>query len=319
METRPGYKLTSVELARLQNLSLEEKIVESKRLIKEYYGIFDGKVYVAFSGGKDSCVLLDMVRQLYPDVVGVFSNTGLEYPEIVSFVKTIPNIITLRPKMTFKEVLSEHGYPIISKKVARAIKELKNPTEKNQNLRRLYTEGVNRHGIPSPNWKLAKKHRYLVNAPFKISDKCCDYLKKEPFNRYEKKEGRNKIMGLMAVDSDYRKSSILKYGFMAIDKKKTTYCIPMAFWKREDVLGYISKYNLPYCKELYGEIILEDGKYYNTGIHGTGCIFCMFGVHLEEQPNRFQLMKKTHPALYKYCMEELKLKEILEYINVPFE
>jgi hypothetical protein len=48
-------------------------------------------------------------------------------------------------------------------------------------------------------------------------------------------------------------------------------------------------------------------------------MFCMFGCHLEKTPNRFQRMKVTHPKQYAYCMEQLGLKEVLEYIGVPYE
>lgn len=35
----------------------------------------------------------------------------------------------------------------------------------------------------------------------------------------------------------------------------------------------------------------------------TGCVFCGFGCHLEKEPNRFQRLQVTHPALYNYCMK----------------
>ena len=62
-------------------------------------------VYVSFSGGKDSTVLLHIVREMYPEVEAVFVNTGLEYPEIQQFVKTFDNVTILRPKMRFDEVI----------------------------------------------------------------------------------------------------------------------------------------------------------------------------------------------------------------------
>ena len=88
----------------MQSLPLESKVLMTERRIAEWIERFgeDG-VYVSFSGGKDSTVLLHMVRRLYPNVPAVFVDTGLEYPEIREFVKTIDNVVWLRPKMNFKK------------------------------------------------------------------------------------------------------------------------------------------------------------------------------------------------------------------------
>lgn len=103
-------------------MPLDIKIDMTKRRIREWvdeYGI-DG-VYVSFSGGKDSTVLLDIARQLYPEIKAVFVDTGLEYPEIREFVKTFDNVDWLKPKKTFKQVINEYGYPIISKEVCECV------------------------------------------------------------------------------------------------------------------------------------------------------------------------------------------------------
>ena len=90
--------------------------------IREWYEHHNGEVYVSFSGGKDSTVLLHIVRQLYPDVEAVFSNTGLEYPEIVKFVKSFDNVTIIRPSMTFNNVIKEKGYPVVSKSVSNCVR-----------------------------------------------------------------------------------------------------------------------------------------------------------------------------------------------------
>ena len=65
------------ELKQKQSLPLEAKIAMTLRRIREWYEYWDGNVYVSFSGGKDSTVLLHLVRQHYPGVPAVFSDTGL--------------------------------------------------------------------------------------------------------------------------------------------------------------------------------------------------------------------------------------------------
>ena len=108
-------------LKELQALPLHRKIQISQARIIEWYTRNKGNVVVSFSGGKDSTVLLHLVRSLVPDVPAVFSNTGLEYPEIQRFVRTFPNVTIVAPKMNFSEVISTYGYPLIGKEVAEAI------------------------------------------------------------------------------------------------------------------------------------------------------------------------------------------------------
>lgn len=108
-------------LAELQALPLSRKVQITQARIIEWYQHYNGNVCVSFSGGKDSTALLHIVRGIYPDVKAVFSNTGLEYPEIQRFVKSFDNVDVVTPKMRFDQVISTYGYPIISKEVAEAI------------------------------------------------------------------------------------------------------------------------------------------------------------------------------------------------------
>ena len=113
---------TRDELKLLQSLPLDVKVAKTKLRIHEWVRHYctDG-VYVSFSGGKDSTVLLHIVRELYPNIPAVFVDTGLEYPEIRQFVKTFENVEILRPKMRFDEVIKKYGYPLIGKEVAQRI------------------------------------------------------------------------------------------------------------------------------------------------------------------------------------------------------
>ena len=108
------------DLMQRRALPLGAKVLMTQARIREWYNHFNGDVYVSFSGGKDSTVLAHLVRDMYPDVPLIFSNTGLEYPEIQNFARRM-GAEFLRPKMMFSEVISTYGYPINSKEISEAI------------------------------------------------------------------------------------------------------------------------------------------------------------------------------------------------------
>ena len=110
------------ELQSKQAAPLNVKIALTKQRIREWvYEYGEDGVYVSFSGGKDSTVLLHIVRELFPNIPAVFCNTGLEYPEIVKFVKTFDNVEIIRPKLSFFKVCEKYGFPLISKEVSECV------------------------------------------------------------------------------------------------------------------------------------------------------------------------------------------------------
>lgn len=310
------------QLQQLQGLDLETKIKKTELRIKEWYEYWEGQVYISFSGGKDSTVLLDICRKLYPDIPAVFVDTGLEYPEIRDFVKTQDNVIWLRPKMNFKKVIINKGYPILSKEKALYIRQCQNKTDNNSITRRLRLDGIRSDGVKVKVGKIPEKWKYLVDAPFKISEQCCDIMKKAPFHRFERETRKKPYTGIMASESLIRERQWLKYGCNAFENKEGQKSMPLSFWTEQDVLGYLRGYGIPYCS-VYGEILKDDKeKFYTTGLDRTGCMFCGFGCHLEKEPNRFQKMKETHPKQYEYCMKPVEngglgMAIVLDFIGVP--
>ena len=408
-------KHTIKELQELQALPLSLKIRLTKQRIREWVGHFgeDG-VYVSFSGGKDSTVLLHIVREMYPDVPAVFVDTGLEYPEIRQFVRTFDNVTWLKPKKNFRQVIEDYGYPFISKEVSECVQgarkylteilaenSVDRQTDRQtdstriristgellerantQSLLRLSRGGqttstenlqelanilndrmVNKKGganqrlaimlgmltrdkehpvqanIPSKDRSMYSqvKYKFMLEAPFEISNKCCNVMKKEPAHRYHKETGRVPMTAQTASESRLRTQKWLQNGCNGFDLK-IPISNPMSFWVEQDVLLYIYQNHLPIAS-VYGEVVKDtevEGQYdfedlgifdlgrptlKTTGCDRTGCMFCGFGCHLEpEGEGRFQRLKITHPKIYDYIMrpwEEggLNYKEVIDWMN----
>ena len=372
-------KHTKKELIQWQNLPLNIKILMTKERIRNWINEYgeDG-VYISFSGGKDSTVLLDLVRQNYPDIPAVFIDTGLEYPEIREFVKKFDNVIWLKPKMNFKQVIQNYGYPFISKEVSNCVegarkylKHIDNRSTENTivtdskvipyacymadllgidrriNKNNKEYKKLKNGDIPdkltnydvNDNIFNQEKYKFFLEAPFEISSKCCNIMKKAPAHKFEKETGRKPILGVMAEESIMRTQKWLQEGCNAFNVARPN-SKPMSFWTERDVLWYIKQRNLPIAS-VYGNVIVDYkamGQCDNqlslidyglsddipilktTGCKRTGCMFCGYGCHLEKSPNRFELMKKTHPKQYEYIMKPTSMgglgyKAIIDWIN----
>ena len=127
-------RITPQVLKQRQDLPLELKVVRTQQKIREWYEHWHGDVYVSFSGGKDSTVLVDIVKGMYPDVPAVFCDTGLEYPEVREFAMDNADVV-LRPDMNFKQVIERYGYPFPSKEQALYIRQYRHSTPKMRKLR----------------------------------------------------------------------------------------------------------------------------------------------------------------------------------------
>lgn len=219
----------------------------------------------------------------------------------------------VRPKLIFTEVLDKYGYPVVSKEVAQVIRGYRSKPDGCRAEQLGFIEKTGKYGKRYD----FSRYKYLVDMPFKISDACCDVMKKSPAHAYTKRTGLYPILATMVTESSLRRTKWIRHGCNAFNLKNPN-SAPMSFWTEQDVLQYIKLKNIPIAS-VYGDIIEDNGKYKTTGVNRTGCIFCMFGIMSEKQPNKFQRMKITHPKQYEYCMNKLGLKEVLTYLGVPYE
>ena len=312
-------KHSAYDLVQMQSLPLKYKIIMTKQRIKAWYDYWDGNVYVSVSGGKDSQVLAHIVKNLYPDVPCVFVNTGLEYDSVRLKGNELADEI-LRPEMSFVQVITKYGYPVISKEISLFVHQMQMPqTERNAKTRNLRLNGIRSDGVKVQTGKIPDKWKFLIDAPFRISNYCCDVMKKKPAHKYDKTTDRKPFIGTMADESRQRKKQWMQNGCNAFNKKNPS-SQPLSFWTEQDILHYI-KINDLKIAQIYGDVVYkdEDGMVYDndlfsaymplatTGVGRTGCVFCMFGI--TQDTERFLRLKEAEPNKYDYVMRGGKFDE----------
>lgn len=310
-------------------LPLEAKIKMSLNRIQafvEEYG--EDGVYISYSGGKDSDVLLHLCRSLYPTIPAVFFDTPMEFPAVREHAKKVANLITIRPKRSIKEIIKEHGFCFPSKETATLIKDYRRKVP--YALKKL--NGLDKDGNPSVYRQQFVKWKPLAESDFTISNGCCLEMKEYPAMEFEKQTGRHAIIGIRAEESSRRKNAYLKTGCISHGERPTLKAI--AFWTEQDILHYLKQNHIEMA-EPYGKIVPEKswtqlalpfmGEEKDvlvlTGEQRLGCMFCPVGCHLDYKDGKFEKferLRKYAPKLYDYCMNELGLAEFLEYVEENF-
>ncbi|MCO6162581.1 hypothetical protein [Flavobacterium sp. NRK F7] len=342
-ESKLKLLVTNDELKRRKSLSLDEKITWTLERYIDYFEAYKGCVYLSFSGGKDSQVLDDIITNLHDGLLDkylnfeylflknylkinslskppkVFCDTGLEFPDIRKHVKGFKNVIWLKPKMKWTDVINNVGFLIGSKKTSRMIKDLRNPTDRNKKSRTLYLSGIKSDGTISNSFKLANRWKPLINAPFKVSDKCCDIFKKEPFRRYEKISKRKPITATTTEEGDMRRISYLKTGCNSFGENPMSR--PISIWTENDIWAYHNKFNLNFAPIYYSrevEFIENDGTLSKIRVEPekrSGCIFCLIGSPKQIE-KRFDRLKYTHQKIYNHLMDKTGFRFVFEFIGI---
>lgn len=295
---------TLEELHYMQSLPYEMKLALTKDRIRAWYSSFNGNVYVSRSGGKDSDVLGDIVKKMYPDVPQIYIQIGMEWESVMKHGREVSDEI-IYPKKTFVDIIKEYGYPVLSKEVSQRVCEARQKPDGESARRFVDCE----HNRKYPQYSMVN-YAWLLEAPFKMSHKCCNVNKKNPAKEYEKRSGRKAFIGSMADESRLRRQKWLQYGCNAFDEYRPT-SKPLSFWTENDILRYIKENDLQIA-EIYGDIMYEkDGYFYytslgedmqlsTTGAKRTGCVWCLFGISQDKK--RFLRLKNTEPKKYEFVM-----------------
>lgn len=270
-----------------QTWTLSQKIDHSLGVIDQFNSHFQGKVYVAFSGGKDSCVMLSLVEMVVPQVPCMFIMTGCESPSVCRFVRQMRdqghNIEIIRPEKTLRQVFAEYGFPLVSKRVSHNIAAVRrNPyCQSSRDLLRR----------DSPN-HISERWMYLLNEPYEVSDRCCFWLKKQPSYNYARRTGWYPYIGLLASESFTRTASYIQRGgcnTFSTDGKNHASSLPLAIWMEDDIWAYIRDRQLS----------IPD--IYEKGATRTGCMGCGFSANLDT--SGIDTLRRLWPRWYHQIMD----------------
>lgn len=322
--------MESYEFRQKQSLPYKAKLRHAEVKAWEFYDRVEN-CHVSV-GGLDSITLLLWLRSIGINVPAI-SVSQLEDKSIQKIHKKL-DVIPLKPAKNKAKVIAEEGFPVISKQIAGKIRLLQNPTPDNKTVRNAimtgdcgkqggYRKGT-RMRLPQKWLDLfagMENEKYGTNykeAPFRVSNTCCYWLKEKPCNEYARKNKSYPYLGLMASEGGQREMALVKHGCNYYGKTVTR-SAPFAIFNRQDILQLAIDLEVP-VPEIYGEIVREpDGTLRTTRAQRTGCSMCGFGIHLEERPHRFDRLREDNPKEWHYWMYDIGWGEVLDYIGVGWE
>ena len=247
-------------------------------------------------------------------------------------------------RWTKQAVIQEFGFPVLSKEIAAKIELLANPSERNKTVRHAIITGeTGEYGGNQTNSRMKMSEKWLKKfagyaneeegthyciAPFKVSSKCCYYLKEKPCDDWAKEHNSVPFLGLMASEGGRRAKALMLNGCNYFGESAIRSC-PFAIFNREDVLQLALDLKVP-VPEVYGEIVRgTDGILRTTGAQRTGCSMCGFGIQLEKRPHRFDKLYYRNPKEWEYWMfrcvtdeetgEQYGWARVLDYIGVGWQ
>lgn len=276
-------------------------------------------------GGLDSITLFLFLKSIGIDAPGV-SISYLEDKSIQEVHKQLGIIRIASAKRVDgtvwnkSQILQEFGFPVLSKEVASKIEHLQSPTEKNKTIRHAIITGeTGAYGGWQKNSKMKLAQKWLnlfagyenesenvsyKIAPFKVSSKCCYYLKEKSSADWSKEHNSVPFLGLMASEGGRREKPLMINGCNYFGKS-TIRSAPFAIFNRQDILQLALELNVP-IPAIYGTIEKDEtGMLYTTRAQRTGCSMCGFGIQLErKRPHRFDRLIEDNPKEWHYWMYE---------------
>lgn len=335
------------EMLSKQRVPYKYKVQMSKDRIREFMKECEKRnlnCHVSV-GGLDSIVLAYLIRSMGYNIPFV-SASSLEDKSIQEVHKEL-GCINVKPLKSKVNILQEEGFPVLSKRIANKINTLANGTENNKTVRHAIITGeCGEQGHYAKDSKMRLPLTYLklfggldpegeamgyLKPNFKVSHKCCYYLKEAPCDNWAKEHNSVPFLGLMASEGGQRADALEENGCNYFGKTTARSC-PFAFYYHSDVVHLAVDLNV-HIPEIYGDVVIEHDNlldediYSTTGEQRTGCSMCGFGIQLEKRPHRFDRLYERNPKewdfwMTKCCKHEdgtpFGWGEVLDYLSIPW-
>lgn len=308
-----------------------------------------GLNYHVSMGGLDSITLGALIRKMGygPNLVPFVSASMLEDKTIQNVHKEMGCIIVkpIKPKVS---ILQDEGFPVLSKRIANKINTLAHPTDKNKTVRHAIITGecgAQGHYATNSKMRLPKKYLQLFGGldaegaalgygkpNFKVSHKCCYFLKEAPCDNWAKEHNSVPFLGLMASEGGQRADALEENGCNYFGKSTTRSC-PFSFFFHSDVVHLAVDLGV-HIPEIYGDVVVSnevnefgDYEYSTTGEQRTGCSMCGFGIQLEKRPHRFDRLYERNKKEWDFWMNKCCTDEngesygwgrVLDYIGIQW-
>jgi 3'-phosphoadenosine 5'-phosphosulfate sulfotransferase (PAPS reductase)/FAD synthetase len=311
-------------------VDLDTKISDAMHRIEDLYYSTNGKCYLSFSGGKDSTVILAIIKmceEIYTipknGIPAVYCDTGIELAATKQFVNWVKdnwygNVQIIRPEKSFYHITKEYGKPMKSKMKSEYLARYqrgKSEAAKQFSFKQLMAIDDTKDN-PSQYYKstkLANKDLHLMHPDFdiQVSNKCCDILKKKPFEKYgAENDIAGYILGERMSEGGARyisaKKRLAETGKLCTKTKgKHIVKLPIIDWTDEDIEAFIEKYNVPLSK-----------AYTEYGLERTGCFLCPFSLQLKDN---LKNLNEFEPLQYKASMAFLKDVFIAQNVELSFD
>jgi len=261
----------------------------------------------SYSGGKDSHVLSHM--QIYglglTGIPHVMSNTRMEYTESIRQVAEWYAAIrplgvschVVFPKERPKALWKRIGVPLWSKELAYKYRK--------------FSKSKNGEIPPSVPESFREAFVKLKEAGLKVTEKCCQALKKDPMKAWDVLHGvRGHFTGLRSDESRARRLMWIMKGSLYYSSEHDIWmCNPLSFWTAADIRRYLDDNQLHVHQP-------------NTISGGSGCMTCMFGCAsraAEGTPNALQDLKIRNPKMYLTALDEWGYRAVLDLLEIPYE